>query len=244
MQRRSFIQKSSMSGIALALLPSLLLNTQDDFSILELMGKESIDVFGEDINLRKNAHNAFVAMQKAAQKDGFALKIVSSYRDFYRQEGIWERKYIKYTENDGLSPIDAIDKIIEYSTIPGTSRHHWGTDIDITDGNKKIQGDLLVPEKFEGDGPFSGLKKWMDEHSESFGFHLVYTNNPKRRGFKYEPWHYSYAPISIPMLTAYRRKNIVALLQKEEFYGSEDFTSGFLKTYIRDNILDINPALL
>ena len=27
--------------------------------------------------------------------------------------------------------IDAINEIIRFSTIPGTSRHHWGTDIDI-----------------------------------------------------------------------------------------------------------------
>ncbi|MBR9855497.1 MAG: M15 family metallopeptidase, partial [Algicola sp.] len=72
----------------------------------------------------------------------------------------------------------------------------------------------------------------------------VYTNNPRRRGFKYEPWHYSYAPISISMLTAYRKLNILKLLQKEEFIGSEHFTTGFIKTYVQDNILDINPVLL
>jgi len=67
---------------------------------------------------------------------------------------------------------------------------------------------------------------------------------PKRKGFKYEPWHYSYAPISRPMLTAFRRKNILLLLQKEDFYGSEHFTNGFVKNYIRNNILDINKDLL
>ena len=67
---------------------------------------------------------------------------------------------------------------------------------------------------------------------------------PKRRGFKYEPWHYSYAPLSIPMLSAYRKLNLVQLLREEEFLGCEHFTLGFLKTYIQDNILDINPDLL
>ena len=172
------------------------------------------------------------------------LKIVSSYRNFYRQEAIWERKYLQYSEEKGMSKLDAIEKIIEYSTIPGTSRHHWGTDIDIIDGYPKTTGDALVPEKFGDGGPFSLLKKWMDENANKFGFYLVYTDNPKRKGFKYEPWHYSYAPISIPMLKAFRRKNIFKLILEEDIIGKENFTSGFLKTYIQNNILDINPDLL
>ncbi|MDE3743626.1 M15 family metallopeptidase [Maribacter polysaccharolyticus] len=246
MKRRSFIKKSSISGIGLALTPSLMLakEPEHEYSVLELMGKEDIELFGEGINLRKEAHDAFLAMKKAAYSDGIDLKIVSSYRSFYRQEAIWERKYIKYTEDDGMSPLAAIEKIIEYSTIPGTSRHHWGTDIDIIDGYRKTNGDVLVPEKFEAGGPFEDFKKWMDENSKKFDFHLVYTKDPKRRGFKYEPWHYSYAPISIPMLTAYRRLNIVQLLREESFYGGEHFTTGFIKNYLRNNILDINTALL
>ena len=143
-----------------------------------------------------------------------------------------------------MAPLDAIDKIIEYSTIPGTSRHHWGTEVDIIDGYPKVSGDVLLAEKFESGGPFEGLKKWLDENSERFGFYLVYTDNPRRRGFKYEPWHYSYAPISIPMLAAYRKLNILKLMQKEKFLGSEHFTTGFIRTYVQDNILDINPVLL
>ncbi|WP_425234459.1 M15 family metallopeptidase [Ulvibacterium sp.] len=244
MERRSFIKKSGLSGLALSLMPNLGLSKEFEYSILELMGKVDIQLYGKGINLRKKAHDAFVEMKKAAYNDGIDLKIVSSYRDFYRQEGIWERKFLRYTEDDGMEPLEAIDKIIEYSTIPGTSRHHWGTDIDITDGYRKVEGDVLDPSKFENNGPFVDLKKWMDENSNDYDFYLVYTDNPGRRGFKYEPWHYSYAPISIPMLTEFRRKNILKLLQEEDFIGSEHFTNGFLKNYIQDNILDINPTLL
>ena len=183
-------------------------------------------------------------MKRAAYSDGIDLKIVSSYRNFYRQEGIWERKYLQYTEEKGMTKLGAIEKIIEYSTIPGTSRHHWGTDIDIIDGYPKTTGDVLVPEKFGEGGPFALLKKWMDDNANKYGFYLVYTDNPKRKGFKYEPWHYSYAPISIPMLKTFRRKNIFKLLLEEDIIGKENFTSGFLKGYIQNNILDINPDLL
>jgi len=244
MKRRSFIKKSSFSGLALTIIPSSLVLQDEEYTIMELMGKADIDLYGEGINLRKEAHDAFVAMKKAAYSDGITIKIVSSYRSFERQEAIFERKYQRYTEDNTIEPLEAIDKIIEYSTIPGTSRHHWGTDIDIIDGNKKTKGDVLVPSKFEAGGPFEDFKKWMDENSKKFDYYLVYTNEPKRRGFKYEPWHYSYAPLSIPMLASFRGKNILQLLEREEFMGSEHFTTGFVKTYIRDNILDINSELL
>ncbi len=244
MQRRTFLKKTSIGGIALATIPSLTISNDPEYSIEELMGKADIELFGEGINLRKEAHDAFLDMKKAAYSAGFDIKMVSSYRSFDRQQAIFERKFIKYTETDGMKPIDAIDKIIEYSTIPGTSRHHWGTDIDIIDGYPKVSGDVLVPEKFEEGGPFEAFKKWLDANAQKFGFYLVYTDDYFRKGFKYEPWHYSYAPLSKPMLEQFRGVNIFRQLIREEFEGSEHFTTGFLKTYIQNNILGINEDLL
>lgn len=244
MRRRLFIEKSSMYGLAMGFLPGMAFTQEKEYSTEELMGKADIPLFGKDINLRKEAHDAFVAMKKAAYQDGIDLKIVSSYRSFEQQEAIFERKYIQYTDDEGMEPLDAVDKIIEYSTIPGTSRHHWGTDIDITDGYRKTEGDVLLAEKFQPGGPFELLKSWMDTHAGAFDFHLVYTDNPKRRGFKYEPWHFSYAPLSVPMLASFRRKNLVHLMEQEDFLGSEYFTTGFIKSYMQDHILDINPDLL
>ncbi|SHJ17975.1 D-alanyl-D-alanine carboxypeptidase [Arenibacter nanhaiticus] len=244
MHRRSFIKKSSYTGLAMSILPGLSLSKESQYSVLELMGKTSIDLFGTEINLRKEAHDAFLDMKKAAYSDGVDLKIVSSYRNFHRQDAIWEGKYLQFTEQEGMSPPAAIENIIQYSTIPGTSRHHWGTDADIIDGYPRTTGDVLEVEKFEEGGPFAYFKKWMDENATKFGFYLVYTENPKRKGFKYEPWHYSYAPLSVPMLTSFRRKNIFKLLLEEDIIGKENFSSGFLKDYIQNNILSINPELL
>lgn len=243
MQRRSFIKKSSISGLALSVVPGTVWTQEKEYTVAELMGKENIKLYGKGINLQKQAHDAFVEMRKLAKADGIDIQIVSSYRSFAQQEAIFEKKYQNYTD-EGMEPMAAIDKIIEYSTIPGTSRHHWGTDIDIIDGPPKPNVDVLVPQKFRPGGPYGALKEWMDAHSEACGFYLVYTDNPKRKGFKYEPWHFSYAPVSIPMLTAFRKKNILQLLEKEQFMGSEHFTTGFVNSYIRDNILDINPDLL
>ncbi len=224
--------------------PMIGFGQETEYTVDELMGKADISLYGENINLRKEAYEAFVAMQEAAAKEGIKIQVVSSYRGFDRQAAIFEGKYERFTEEDGMEPLEAIDKIIEYSTIPGTSRHHWGTDVDLIDGAKPAEGDVLVPEKFGPGGPYEKLKKWMDQNSEAYGFYLVYTDEPRRRGFKYEPWHYSYAPLSIPMLSTFRKKNILQLLEQEGFLGVEHFTTGFIKTYITDNLLDINPDLL
>jgi LAS superfamily LD-carboxypeptidase LdcB len=243
MNRRKFLVRGGLGSLALTFPYNQLLAQERVFSEEELTGKAAIELYGEDINLRKEAHDAFVEMKKAAYQDGITIKVVSSFRDYERQRAIYERKYIAYTE-EGMEPLEAVDEIIKYSTIPGTSRHHWGTDADLVDGSKRAEGDLLVPEKFEAGGPFEDFKTWMDAHSESYGFYLVYTDNPKRRGFKYEPWHYSYAPLSIPMLTTYRKMNILKILEKDDFLGSEHLTTGFIRNYITDNVLDINPDLL
>ena len=235
--------QSVLGGLALTL-PIFPGRAQEvTFTEEELTGRIDPDLYGEGIQLRKEAHDAFVEMKKAAYQDGIDIKVVSSYRGYERQRTIFERKYVLFTE-EGLEPLEAVDKIIEYSTIPGTSRHHWGTDADLIDASKPTEGDVLVAEKFGPGGPFEDFKNWMDQHSEKYGFYLVYTDNPKRRGFKYEPWHYSYAPLSIPMLAAFRKMNIMKILQQDDFLGAEDLTAGFIRTYITDNILDINPDLL
>ena len=244
MLKKSFILQIKLIAILVMSIHAGSWAQAEAYDISELMGKADIELYGEGINLRKEAHDAFIEMKKAAYQDGISIEILSSYRSFERQLAIFERKYLQYTEDEGMEPLQAIDKIIEYSTIPGTSRHHWGTDIDIIDASKKTEGDVLVPSKFEEGGPFADLKAWMDVHAREYGFYLVYTNESKRRGFKYEPWHYSYAPLSVPMLEIFRKKNILQLLVKEDFIGSEFLTTGFIKTYIRDNILDINRVLL
>ena len=109
MERRLFIKRSGVGGLAMAIIPSTLLLQETRYSIEELMGKTDIDLYGEDINLREEAHDAFVEMRKAALADGIDIKIVSSFRSFDRQAVIFERKYLKYTD-DGMEPLDAIEK--------------------------------------------------------------------------------------------------------------------------------------
>ncbi|MBC9795947.1 M15 family metallopeptidase [Sinomicrobium weinanense] len=242
MKRRTFLKSATLTTAAFGVFPVQMF-AASRYSYDDLIGKGNPELFGKGINLRKEAYEAFVEMRQAAAKEKLDIKIVSSYRDFYRQKAIWERKYKQYTKN-GSTPEQAIQKIIEYSTIPGTSRHHWATDIDIIDGGATYSGDVLVPEKFHGNGPFRPLRQWLDENVNKYGFYMVYTDKPDRKGFKYEPWHYSYAPVSVPMLRAYKKLDVKEIITQEKVAGATHFTDDFIAMYRNENILDINPELI
>ena len=185
-----------------------------NFSQDLLMGKEDSKLFSNSIGLLSETAAAFEKMKIAALNAGHDIEIVSAYRSYNRQRDIWNRKYLS-NEIKGFSPVENINKIIEYSTLPGTSRHHWGTDIDIIDGSVTKDGDVLLTEKFHGDGPYSELRVWLEENASKFGFLRPYSNNIERKGFNYEPWHYSYAPIAIPMLKAYLKLDLKRMKTNE-----------------------------
>lgn len=246
MNRKHFIKTSLLSTTALALLPQLSFATStQNFTLEQLIGKGNPDIVGDSYTskMHKEAKKAFLKMKKAAAEENIQIEVVSAYRSFERQKQIFEGKYNRFTQQ-GLSPTEAIEKIIEYSTIPGTSRHHWGTDIDIIDGNAPRPKSVLQPEHFHGNGPFCKLKSWLNDHANSFGFFEVYTNNANRKGFKYEPWHFSYAPVSKPMLEAYKKLDLQKVLKNENIQGSDFFSEKFIERYRAENILDINPKLL
>lgn len=246
MNRNKFIKISSLVTIGALTIPKVTFaTTLQRFTRDQLIGKGNPDIVGESYTskMHKETKVALDKLKAAAEKDGIYIEVVSAYRSFQRQKEIFEGKYNRFTQQ-GLSPKDAISKIIEYSTIPGTSRHHWGTDIDIIQTKVPRPESVLQPQHFHGNGPFCKLKEWLNKHANSFGFYEAYTNNANRKGFKYEPWHFSYAPVSKPMLQEYKRLDIKQILTEENIKGSEYFSEAFIEMYRSENILDINPELL
>ena len=243
MKRSNFLKSLLLIGGAYGL-SSFKTLTLQDYTRDQLIGKGNPDLVGDSYltTMHKETAVALKKMQSAAAKEGIAIEVVSAYRSFQRQKEIFEGKYRRFIQ-EGLAPLEAIKKIVEYSTIPGTSRHHWGTDLDLIDGNAQRPKNVLMAQHFHGEGPFCKMKEWMDQYAESFGFFEVYTDSTERKGFKYEPWHFSYAPVSIPMLKAYRNLNLKAILAEEKIAGNTHFTQEFLTAYWNENIMDINPRL-
>jgi len=217
--------------------------SQNSMDLDILQGIKNPNLVGDTIKLEKNTFDAFNKMQIAAKEDGIDLKIVSAYRGYDRQKLIWNTKFKKFTTEFKLKPSQAVYEIIRFSTIPGTSRHHWGTEIDIIDNNYPDEEDVLIAKKFEKGGIFFKVKNWLNLNSEKFGFYITYNNDPNRKGFEHEPWHYSYAPISKKMLLLFLKSDLKKFIKKGEIKGSEYFTDDFLEKYKKEYILDINKNL-
>ena len=224
------------------LLASSLMHTQKINTEI-LTGMDNSKIVGDTIQLERETYNAFIKMKDAAENDGIKIKLVSGFRDFYRQQTIWNNKYKKFTEEFLLDGPSAIKEIIRFSTIPGTSRHHWGTEIDIIDKNFENEKNLLISKKYEEGGIFNSLKKWMDKNSEKFGFYIVYDDNDKRPGFEYEPWHYTYKPVSDSYQTEFLKLDLKSIISKTKLAGKEFINEEFIKKYIDENIMGISSHL-
>ena len=246
--RRDFIKNTMLFTLALGsplVFSKTWLDTEKtDFSDLDLMGKSNPKLFGNGFNLRKETADSLAKLITEAKKNGFSPYVASSYRNYDHQKRIWDNKYVKFTQQQKLSPSQAIQKIILYSTIPGTSRHHWGTDFDIIDAAKGIVDNPLNEKHFNKNGVYHNFKLWMNENAESFGFYEVYTNDKNRKGFNYEPWHFSYLTTSCEMLREYINRNIISQIQSSNIKGSEYLTADFLNKYYSENIMDINKELI
>ena len=243
MHRRDYLKLQSL-GLAAIVIPQFDADLAKRYSIERLMGLDTPKLFGqENTQLSRKAYKAFNKMKMAAWNDGILIKTVSSYRSYRDQKRIFERKFNAFTK-EGDTGQQAIERIIEYSTIPGTSRHHWATDIDIIQAGMSIEGDSLLAEHFAPQGAFFQLKEWLDANASDFDFYLVYTDNPNRKGFKYEPWHLSYAPESVPLLKNYLKKEVIKIAYTQQVEGFSFLTPERIERYLGEHVLGINEALL
>ena len=158
---------------------------------------------GRTIYLRTEVAEAFERMRIAAQKDSIVLTVLSGARSFEQQKAIWERKW------NGLQdkkPKEKALKILKYSSMPMSSRHHWGTDIDLN----SLENDYF--------GKGKGLKvyQWLIKHAAEYGFCQVYSDKKAsdRTGYEMEKWHWSYMPLSRQLLEQYNKT-----VKTEDFKG-------------------------
>ena len=156
----------------------------------------------------------FLQLQRAAREAGFDLRIESGFRSFLRQLSIWNRKAegkLPVLDSQAvpldiasLSRSELVFAILRWSALPGASRHHWGTELDVFDAAARPEGYevRLVPEEVDPGGMFGPLHDWLDERirtSESFGFFRPYDRD--RNGVAPERWHLSCAPVASAFAT-------------------------------------------
>jgi zinc D-Ala-D-Ala carboxypeptidase len=162
-----------------------------DFTLIQ-----SIHTNKDGIYMQAAAYDAFKQMLAAAKKEGLTLTIISATRNFKYQKGIWEKKWLR-EKYKGWSNRDKVADILKYSSMPGTSRHHWGTDVDFNS----------VELSYWQSGAGAKLYNWLQKNANEFGFYQTYTAKDNgRKGYEEEKWHWSYMPIASEMHQQYRSR--------------------------------------
>ena len=159
------------------------------------------------IYLQREAADALESMIKKAEAEGIHLHVISGYRSFKDQVAIWNRKWgAVHDETDA----GKCRRIMRFSAMPKTSRHHWGTDVDLNS---------LENAYFESGKGLEELN-WLNAHAAEFGYQCVYSDKAAtaRTGYEMERWHWSYVPLSSKFLKLYN-----ALID----YGQIDGFNGF-----------------
>ncbi len=149
-----------------------------------------------DRYMRSDAYAAFCAMYEAALKDGIRLKIISAARNFEKQKEIWEAKWTGKTLVEGgvnlektvSDSVERAYRILRFSSMPGTSRHHWGTDIDLNH----------LENSWFSRGEGLKMYTWLQTNANNYGFCQPYTPKGADRseGYEEEKWHWSWMPVA------------------------------------------------
>ena len=186
---------------------------------------------------------AFGELSAQASEAGIQLAIASSFRSFARQLAIWNAKaegLRPVFANDGqLVELDSLDgceqvfAILRWWALPGVSRHHWGTDIDVYDASAMTPDYQLqlIPEEYAPGGVFARLGQWLNQSmaaGPSCGFFRPYARD--LGGVAVEPWHLSCQP------EVGRFEQCLDSRQYRDFIAGQSIA---LKPWILDNIDEI-----
>lgn len=193
--------------------------------------------------LHYEAVASFLAMRDAARLDGIDLAPRSSFRDFQTQLAIWNRKWSgerpiydrdsRLIDRRELSDSATVDAILCWSAIPGGSRHHWGSDVDVIDAAAVPPGYNveLLPAEYAPDGIFARLTLWLDANMRRFGFFQPYRTD--RGGVTPEPWHLSYAPVSQAALESLSLSTLRRVLEASNIEGKPHVLARLPEIYTR-----------
>jgi LAS superfamily LD-carboxypeptidase LdcB len=210
--------------------------------------------------LGAHVHAGLVApladLRAAAADAGFALAVLSGFRGFDRQLSIWNRKARGELAvlDDRAQPLDVarltpaalVFAILRWSALPGASRHHWGTDLDVYDAAARPDGYEveLVPAEVEGGGMFAPLHDWLDARiarDEAFGFDRPY--DADRGGIAPERWHLSYVPLAADFARHLTPDVLRATLEHADLM-LKDTLLAHLDEIVERFVHNVNPAVL
>jgi LAS superfamily LD-carboxypeptidase LdcB len=220
---------------------------------LELTGRARTHVVQRD-DLRAailaDAIEPFLEMKADAAREGIDIGIASAFRDFGAQQRIWDLKFRgerplydaqgNVRDHAALSQDELVEAILCWSAVPGGSRHHWGTELDLIDmaampAGYRVQ---LVRAETEPGGVFHSLHCWLDAHMVRYGFFRPYRT--LRGGVFPEPWHVSFGPVSAEAMRQLTCELLADAIRASDMLG-KDLVLQSLETIYERYIANVDP---
>ena len=114
------------------------------------------------------------ALRQAAEDNGTPLGLVSAYRSYSYQQGLYDRA----VEREGEAQAQ------QGTARPGHSEHQLGTVVDLLEAGSQDLSATFA------DTPAG---QWLADNAHTFGFVISYPDMPASRTcYEYEPWHLRY----------------------------------------------------
>lgn len=198
----------------------------------------------------------FRQLRDDARREGFDLQIHSGFRSFDRQISIWNRKATgkpavldsaaRPLDIETLTKRELVFAILRWSALPGASRHHWGTDLDVYDHAAKPDGYEieLIPDEVNPGGMFGPMHEWLDDRIDadrSYGFFRPYDRD--RGGVAPERWHLSHAPVADGYLRRLTVPSLREAIERSDMQLAETVLADLDEIYERF-VININRATI
>lgn len=224
------------------------------FNELEITGRTRthvVQLCEPHFAAHEEAAKAFLNMREAARISGFDLMPFSSFRDYKTQLRIWNHKYAgkkplydlegNIRDFDSLTEDEIISHILDWSALPGGSRHQWGTEIDVVDQAAMPEGYLpkLLPEEVATGGIFYPLHCWLEQNISKFGFFRPYKYF--KGGMFPEPWHLSYEPTAMEAIKYINVDLLISVTKEANILGKEKLLKRIPEIYEKHILNYVTP---
>lgn len=155
-----------------------------DFAPPDLVDAEAAG-FDTGDQIREIIVDDLDALRQAAEDNDTPLGLVSAYRSYGYQQGLYDRAVEREGETEAQKG----------TARPGHSEHQLGTSVDLlAAGSQSLVASFAETE----------TGQWLGENAPSYGFVISYPDLPTTRTcYEFEPWHLRYVGRDLaPEITA------------------------------------------
>jgi LAS superfamily LD-carboxypeptidase LdcB len=218
----------------------------------EIVGLSNLHVqkvnFANDFDLHKQSIEPFKELYHLGLKEGFKIKVVSGYRSFERQLNIWNAKFLGkkklYNLQEAEISVNNLNEeeicrlILLWSALPGTSRHHWGTDLDVIEINAAQAHNFetkLLNSEFNDGGIFFEFYTWLKDNISTFDFFMPYSSF--KEGVGIEPWHISHRQVAQKYMQSIDPNYLKYAISNSDIFGKKWILTNIefiLETFVKN----------